>query len=535
MLRGQDASHYTPKVTTSGYGSQSLTEIRKEKVAILQQARQEHDVKVYAAKNNLDTYIHEHYTPIVAQAFEKLAAIAKIKRSVTSKFHSIANTLDKCYEAEVHASKCGLDADLVMGEAEADAVNTYEKKLKAAFEKHEALVQKALSQQLAEEQAKLLAADLAVDSQAFEAIKKQYEVGVQKAKDEYELVLAEGRYLDHYENPHHYFPNDIDVPVQLHNAIEVMTEKFVNGLKDVMSFNQVSKVPETNIFNALSPPEHNIAKFMANTVFNAEAPISHIIAMGSLVPYYDASSDFCNYFSSDKKYISHTPVRNTDNTTIIVATECNIAKTSTKPAQSYGSNFKHASILETHLQVQCDQHEPRTATVTFIDLPECVGFPRLDFAEDSYKDIFWSLYKKTQKENTLIHNDTRSGYLILMFEIVRQYADIFADHNPQYIADKLTAIVKNIRAAGAGLIANKQELRDAIHNGHVLYHYGMAKEHKLAKANASSADIFKAGDNLVQTLFRRPISPCLNGMAGDNKSLEGADIQTFSLGMTPVS
>jgi len=83
-------------------------------------------------------------------------------------------------------------------------------------------------------------------------------------------------------------------------------------------------------------------------------------------------------------------------------------------------------------------------------------------------------------ENILIHCTAgagRTGHLILTFELLKYYHEIFSSQDPVIISNKILEIVERIRQNRPALIATTEQFNEAIKNADILYRYALEKKY----------------------------------------------------------
>lgn len=117
-----------------------------------------------------------------------------------------------------------------------------------------------------------------------------------------------------------------------------------------------------------------------------------------------------------------------------------------------------------------------------------IGLPdnhSLDLDNDSpeteqLKELFWKISRKPLTETIAVHCAAgvgRTGHVILMLEILKNYQRIFANDNPDTIAKEIQAIVNRMRETRPALIYTLEQYITAIQNADFVYQYALKKKY----------------------------------------------------------
>lgn len=123
------------------------------------------------------------------------------------------------------------------------------------------------------------------------------------------------------------------------------------------------------------------------------------------------------------------------------------------------------------------------------------------------KQTLWDLFTRALTENTRIHCASgigRTGHLILTFELLKNYNDIFINQEPEKIAANVLSLLDRLRKNRPALVATGVQLQAAIYNADMLYRFALEKKyieegkpvHEAALANAK-AKLIPSNTNAV--------------------------------------
>ncbi len=119
--------------------------------------------------------------------------------------------------------------------------------------------------------------------------------------------------------------------------------------------------------------------------------------------------------------------------------------------------------------------------VTVIGLPDGRSFELKDEAID-IKEKFLSLYEKSLQEKIFVHclaGCGRTGLLILMLELTKQYSNVFNSPKPEVVAANIHLVLNRLRTTRPGLVFTEDQFAAAIRNAKVLHDYRLEKQAKL--------------------------------------------------------
>lgn len=249
----------------------------------------------------------------------------------------------------------------------------------------------------------------------------------------------------------------------------------------------------TNFIAASGPREPDqVAKLIENTAFNKKAPVKKIIALGAHLgadPFHVLGRDFYNYCTSFQKYASYGSYQVKSEKTWGTPSEDNSSIYPEGMIQSTLFIRRKTPCLTMLFCHKCLKPPVETPlNVTFIPLfdMESIDLNTTDSSNPissttpyQRRAILWQLFQESKEEKILIHCAAglgRTGHLILMFEIMKEYEKIFSSEKPDLIAAEIHKILDRIRLNRPGLVLNEKQFVDAIHNAGILYHFGLKQK-----------------------------------------------------------
>ena len=99
---------------------------------------------------------------------------------------------------------------------------------------------------------------------------------------------------------------------------------------------------------------------------------------------------------------------------------------------------------------------------------------------EQLKELLWRVTQKPSSEATAVHCAAgvgRTGHIILMLEIIKNYQHIFASDKPDVIASEIQAIVINMRETRPALVSSLEQYLTAIKNADIVYQYALKKKY----------------------------------------------------------
>lgn len=103
-------------------------------------------------------------------------------------------------------------------------------------------------------------------------------------------------------------------------------------------------------------------------------------------------------------------------------------------------------------------------------------------AQKPTRETLWQLFKLTHDQPTLIHCSSgidRTGHLILLFEVLKEYRRIFSQNHISACAERILTIIQRIRKYRPCLIMTNEQLQAAITNADELYRYAIKKNYDI--------------------------------------------------------
>ncbi len=205
---------------------------------------------------------------------------------------------------------------------------------------------------------------------------------------------------------------------------------------------------------------HSVEDLFDNTLFNDAFPIANIIALGTDISREKTNGiDFWDYCTQEEK---------TEIGKYMVNTQVN-----------YGSGFNPIDpkgMVKSTLTVSTKK-EQKELNVTFISIRDNTA---IDLSDDRVKEELWRQYQLSKTQKTLIHCASgvgRTGHLILIFELLKDYAEIFSGNKAKKSAQKIHKILERIRENRPALVNTRDQFKTAINNAHILHQYALEKKY----------------------------------------------------------
>jgi protein tyrosine phosphatase len=218
------------------------------------------------------------------------------------------------------------------------------------------------------------------------------------------------------------------------------------------------------------PKQDSMSVYFTHIICNQHVRVEHIIALGHYLgcAYDPEHEDFPDYCVQPRelKYPQHT---------------LHITSVSgTYRTYAHGLFSMPNDIVQSKLTVTPYQGPPREINVTVLALMDGRGI-QLHEKSDDYKDKLLKLFELSLEKYIFIHckaGQGRTGHVVLMFELLKNYQKIFSQCDPQIIADNIAKLLTFIRKIRPVLIHNNEQFTSAIRNAHTLYWYGLRKNYQ---------------------------------------------------------
>jgi hypothetical protein len=246
-------------------------------------------------------------------------------------------------------------------------------------------------------------------------------------------------------------------------------------------------IKESN-FIAMSGPQNSASAVVAmhsllfSDSMKDKPPVTTIIALGNCVgrdrrdfynSYYDETNPSCNMASSKSFTVTSHLKEEAGNSYLFFNYQFTIKNT-------YVSNLytSSAGFISSELDVS-----GKKLNALLIGLPDGNS---LDLDIDSpemekLKELFWQILQKSSTEAVAVHCAAgvgRTGHIILMLEILKNYQRIFAsDNSPDTIAKEIQAIVNRMRETRPALVYAPEQYLTAIKNADIVYQYALEKKY----------------------------------------------------------
>jgi protein tyrosine phosphatase len=250
-------------------------------------------------------------------------------------------------------------------------------------------------------------------------------------------------------------------------------------------------------FIAMSGPQDSVslAVAMHSLLFSDsmkdKPPVTIIIALGNCVganridffnSYYDETNPSCKMTSSKSFIVPSHDNEDAENPLVDYNYQINIKNTHVSNLDNSNTGF-----ITSKLDVS-----GKKLNALLIGLPDGNS---LDLDIDSpetqkLKKLFWKISQKSLTEGVAVHCAAgvgRTGHVILMLEILKNYQRIFSrDNSPDAIAKEIQIIVNRMRETRPALIYALEQYLTAIKNADILYQYALEKKYITEPATLST-------------------------------------------------
>jgi len=265
--------------------------------------------------------------------------------------------------------------------------------------------------------------------------------------------------------------------------------KYVQPRDDCFPYYNANRIQGTHLVAACGPfRKEMVGRFFDATVFNEKKPVMQVLALGTHLSKLDEYGNFRDFFD----YCSGLDICTLYDDYKVISTRIN-------GNVYHYEHYKYTGItgiLNSKLKIYKDILTCKELTVTVYPLEDM--FPILldsDVKEqykysdqnslslEARKKTLFELYQSSLKEPLLIHCHSgfgRTGHVILMFEILREFDRIWASGTDEMIAAEIQNILNRIRESRSGLVYTEDQFTIAIKNAIILkeYEYTLKNEVK---------------------------------------------------------
>jgi protein tyrosine phosphatase len=252
---------------------------------------------------------------------------------------------------------------------------------------------------------------------------------------------------------------------------------------DFNGFN-ANPIKGTGFIACVGPTQSSVEDYIKNVLLNAKYPPKNIIVLGTCLYYTNGTwGDFYDY--------------------CIVPTSQNAREYQTASIQVDDHTYDYSLTVSGH-QVSFNElfktkitasHSKKNSkiNVTLIPLSDNKTFI-LSAKNDETKKVpcyekqpptreqMWQLFKETCSGLTVVHCSAgigRTGHLILTFEILKNYFNIFNSDNAGVCANNIMKLLKQIRYNRPCLVNTDEQFTQSIENAISLHSYALEKGYNL--------------------------------------------------------
>ncbi|GEM_PF-4140308 len=245
-------------------------------------------------------------------------------------------------------------------------------------------------------------------------------------------------------------------------------------IRDECFTRDVSAMPGTQFYATTGPHKTEIANLIKDTLYNPIIPIHHVVAIGTRLAYSSLiTQDFYDYCLKEREenfgaYKVH--IEKLDGGYEFCGQRC-------RPLAYCRSQLK-VSLLD------AEKEPEKTLNVTVIELEDNASF-QLTQNTTELNDVFLELCEISRKKPIIVHcagGVGRTGHLILMLEILKNYDSIFQAEpkarlqNVAQVAKNIHEIVSRLRQNRPAIIFSEQQFMNAILNANILHQYSLKKQ-----------------------------------------------------------
>ena len=225
-------------------------------------------------------------------------------------------------------------------------------------------------------------------------------------------------------------------------------------------------IPNTHFIASAGPRLATMEAFIQDTAYHPTRSTLQVVALGDGTDYHDAAfqdfHDYCLKPRETKYGRYHAVIKR-------------ISGEATTDAR-YEQTTPHG-IVQSELHVDINGTDKRIIPVTVFEVNDGYSIKFIKSTKD-IKEVMWGIFQLSLRGDIWVHCASgigRTGHFILTMEILKHYDEIFSSDTEQAAADKILALLTNMRSVRIGMVLAEEQFSDAIINAQILYHFALAK------------------------------------------------------------